>query len=365
MVGIILDTEKILKIATFLKLSENSAKIYLLMLNMGSGTLGQISLLSGLDPITTAASLDELGLRGLIKTVSTVVPRYYCLEPFIEAIIRSIDSEAYQTIAELIENHLKGVHLSVIDDLNLFQQYLSTSIESKKNEVLSTYTGKIDDDTWHVIEKILKDANNEIALNVFNIVKDIEERAKKQLSIVIKKEIYPIIAALEDAKSQLRLIFEGSREIITDVDLSSEILYSEPAVLSMMKDMIVRTKSNLIITMPKPELQSLIMVSEIITKKNVKITIAGDLDKVPKSILTKLSTPNITSSIQLKQSDEVKDWALIRDNTELLLAPDVPKTEKMLGIWILGSNPSSEEIIRQLSSQIRTVITHAKTIDIK
>ena len=365
MVGIILDAEKVAKISTYLKLSDNSTKVYLVMLNIGSGTLGQLSLLTGFDPITAATSLDELRVRGLVKAIPNTITRYYCLEPFIEAIIQSIDPEAYHTITEMIENRLKRVPLSVVDDLNRFQIYLGSALEKKKDEVLAQYVDKIDDNTWHMIEKILKEANNETATNVFNIVKDIEERAKKELSTIIKKDIQPIIALLEETRSQLKMVFEGSREIITNIDFSNEILYGESAILSMMKDMIIRTQSTLLITMPKPELQSLNLISDIIAKKSVRITITGNLEKVPKSILAKLSLPNAAGTVQLKQNDEVKDWGVIKDNSELLLAPEVPQNEMMLGMWILGTNTSSEEIIRQISGEIRTIITHGKTMDIK
>jgi hypothetical protein len=114
--------------------------------------------------------------------------------------------------------------------------------------------------------------------------------------------------------------------------------------------------------MPKPEIQSLVLISEQIATRNIKITVVGDLQRVPKSILNRFNQPHAAGTIQLKQSTEINSWVVIKDYEEIMFSPDVSSKEVMIGIWLQGSNSGLNQLLQLISSQAQVLISRSKNI---
>ena len=86
MVGLKISSDEIQEIINILGLTEEQGKTYLALLSLGTATLGQISLLSGLDYIQTQEALKLLIGSNLVKRIAGKVGRYVALEPFLKTL---------------------------------------------------------------------------------------------------------------------------------------------------------------------------------------------------------------------------------------------------------------------------------------
>ncbi|MFX0014268.1 MAG: hypothetical protein ACFFB2_07240 [Promethearchaeota archaeon] len=92
MVGLTISSEEIKDILPILGLiDEDQGKVYLSLLSLGMATLGQVSLLSGLDYITTQEALQVLVGSKLAKRIPGKVGRYIALEPYLKAFFLAYD----------------------------------------------------------------------------------------------------------------------------------------------------------------------------------------------------------------------------------------------------------------------------------
>ncbi len=92
MVGLKISSEEIKEIIPILGLTDDDqGKVYLSLLSFGMATLGQISLLSGLDYIKTQEALHILVGSKLAKRIPGKVGRYVALEPFLKAFFLAYD----------------------------------------------------------------------------------------------------------------------------------------------------------------------------------------------------------------------------------------------------------------------------------
>jgi len=91
MVGLKIASEKIQEIVKILGLTEEQGKTYLALLSLGTATLGQISLLSGLDYIQAQDALQVLVGSNLVRRLSGKVGRYVALDPFLKSFLLAYD----------------------------------------------------------------------------------------------------------------------------------------------------------------------------------------------------------------------------------------------------------------------------------
>ena len=86
MVGLKISSEEIKEIIPILGLADDDqGKVYLSLLSLGTATLGQISILSGLDYLKTQEALQVLVGSKLVKRIPGKVGRYIALEPFLKS----------------------------------------------------------------------------------------------------------------------------------------------------------------------------------------------------------------------------------------------------------------------------------------
>ncbi|MFW9930705.1 MAG: hypothetical protein ACFFD1_15050, partial [Candidatus Thorarchaeota archaeon] len=305
--------------------------------------------------------LEDLILLGLVKKIGPI-PRYYCLEPFLDSIVNSVDTYTNDMLIKMVENRIEQSTLNLLDKQEMYVDYIKKSLEEKRKSFINEMNNFSDSDRNKILE-FLNQMVEDVASTSFSLIKDTEKKGKKVMNEIVNKEIQPILQLIEDLQSQLKMIYDACRSLeLTNFDIPSDILFGEEAVLSMMKDLILRTKSNLMILMPIPEIQSIILISELILSKRIKVIITGDFEKAPKTILNRLNSQSSQGSVQLKQSNEIDSWAIIKDNEEILFAPHVQGDDFMVGIWLQSSIPGLEQLIQMFSMQIRSMSSKAQNI---
>ena len=92
MVGLKISSSELKDIIDILGLSEDEqGVVYINLLSLGMATLGQLSLVSGIDFIQTQEALNVLIGSNLVKRIPGKVGRYIALQPFLKAFFLSYD----------------------------------------------------------------------------------------------------------------------------------------------------------------------------------------------------------------------------------------------------------------------------------
>ncbi len=107
MVGLKISSEEIKDIVPILGLTDDDqGKVYISLLSLGMATLGQISILSGLDYIRTQEALQVLVGSKLVQRIPGKVGRYIALEPFLKSFFLAYDPITLVSIRKESKNAL-------------------------------------------------------------------------------------------------------------------------------------------------------------------------------------------------------------------------------------------------------------------
>ncbi len=107
MVGLKISSEEIKDIVPILGLTDDDqGKVYISLLSLGMATLGQISILSGLDYIRTQEALQVLVGSKLVQRIPGKVGRYIALEPFLKSFFLAYDPITLVSIRKESNNTL-------------------------------------------------------------------------------------------------------------------------------------------------------------------------------------------------------------------------------------------------------------------
>ncbi|MCK4849370.1 MAG: hypothetical protein KAT16_10105, partial [Candidatus Heimdallarchaeota archaeon] len=140
MVGLKASSEELKKITDILGLDDDEQGIvYLNLLSLGMATLGQLSLVSGLDFIQTQEALNVLVGSSLAKRIPGKIGRYIALQPFLKAFLLSYDPITLFNIRKDSKNVLQSISESIQGKLSKtsekFQAH-TTSLETDFSESL-------------------------------------------------------------------------------------------------------------------------------------------------------------------------------------------------------------------------------------
>lgn len=354
MTGFQLDEDESKKLEKYLDLDDKELKVYLGLLSLGNvATLGQISMTVGFDILVTNASLESLTHKGFITFDKSNISRYYALEPFLESYTKLFDPIGFAGIIRKLSKSLESSPLSIVDDANLFNQYLHKTLTEKKKEIFKTETL---DETQ---EKLIDESIKIIADTAFSIVQDMETKGKKIQSKLAKQfqtETNAVFQAISEARNNLTELNKISREIKHKANFHHDVLIGESSILVSLRDIVTRAKSSLLVFMPIPEIKSLLNLVELTQRLDIKIDVIGDLEKTPSVILEKVKSEGI--GINLGQLDEIDFWGVIMDENELMLAP-VPKEENET---VTGIMTTYKPLIKQFSEQLRKYIMRARPL---
>ncbi|MFX1504907.1 MAG: hypothetical protein ACFFDC_02225 [Promethearchaeota archaeon] len=149
MVGLKISSEEINAIIPILGLADDEqGKVYLSLLSLGMATLGQISLLSGLDYIKTQEALQILEGSKLAKRIPGKVGRYIALEPFLKAFFLAYDPITLVNIRKEASNAFEE------DKKQIADIFTETIDFSQKN------LAKLEEDFSQSLSPIKLDFNN-------------------------------------------------------------------------------------------------------------------------------------------------------------------------------------------------------------
>lgn len=359
MTGFELDEITTKKIEKFLDLEEKEIKIYISLLSLGNvGTLGQISMVAGLDILVTNAALEGLSNKGYIMQHKGKISRYYALEPFLESYIKLFDPMGFLTLIRNLSKSLENSPLGLIDDAEMFNQYLKNNLTKKKEELLKNQT--ITEDNIKIINNVVDESVKIIADTAFSIIQDMEEKGKKLLQKNAKKfqnDTNVIFKSITDARDSFVELFKISRDIKVPANFEHDVLVGESSILIALRDIITRSKNSLLIFMPLPEIKSLMNLVELSQRLAIKIDVIGNVNKTPSVILEKIKNEGI--GINLRQLDQIDFWAVIMDEEEFLFAPN-PKNE--IDQPITGIFTTYKPIISHYSETLRKYIMRASPL---
>jgi sugar-specific transcriptional regulator TrmB len=131
------------EVVQLLGLTEDQGKIYFSVLSLGTATLGQISLLSGLDYLKTQDALEVLVGSNLVRRISGKVGRYVALAPFLKAFLLTYDPI---TLVNIRKESVTGFETQ-IDQIS--------ELLTKEIEAFSQYTGQLEGDFLKGLEPVL------------------------------------------------------------------------------------------------------------------------------------------------------------------------------------------------------------------
>jgi sugar-specific transcriptional regulator TrmB len=173
-----------------------------------------------------------------------------------------------------------------------------------------------------------------------------------------ENEISALMFSIKEMRQKLELVSAAVKSIdISQLDpslLDSDLVIGEPAIIMLLRDLTLRTKSSLTILMPRPELQTLISASKLPFK--TRVSIIGDFRKVPETTINKVLA---SSNVRLKQLDGIEFWGCIRDAEELLICPEPmsPGKEDLIGVITTNGN-----LVDLFSQEIITYTTKSREI---
>ncbi|MHA2364496.1 MAG: hypothetical protein ACXAC7_11100 [Candidatus Hodarchaeales archaeon] len=335
MTGFQLNDKQITVLKDFLTLKDKELKVFLALLSLGNtGTLGQISMLSGLDIISTQQNLQVLSGRGFIKTVPGLVSRYYALEPFLESYIRMFDPDSFSGLLEIISKSLIDSKLSLIDDETMFKEYIGNTLQKQKEE----YLHDVEKEQREIFEPLLDKMIDTINSTAFSIIQDIEKRGSnvmKKSANQFQKTGASILAAISETQTKLKQLFEISHQFSGDLDFSTDLFVGESAILLAMRDFIPRTQQYILVFMPLPEVKSLLSLVDLSHRRTVEIDVIGNLKRTPKTILNKVKSEGI--GVKLHHDENIDFWGVLKDDNEILLAPIPEENKTITGIYTTSS----------------------------
>ncbi len=245
MVGFKTSSEHLAEISQILGLTEEQSKTYVALLSLGMATLGQISILSGLDYITTQETLQMLVGSKLALRIPGKVGRYIALEPYLKSFSLAYDpitlinirkessntiKDKREEISEVFSKSTKNFQedgLALLhnfyqstkpmkDKFNTFSNEIKTIINSFENGVhenIILLQTSVDEISQQVIE-----LNNRIlALNLknVNIIPTIYTSSLPNLKKDLDTLLQDIISPMSHFQNHYDTEFNISKESIT------------------------------------------------------------------------------------------------------------------------------------------------------
>ncbi|MHA2174918.1 MAG: hypothetical protein ACXAB2_06705 [Candidatus Hodarchaeales archaeon] len=247
MVGLKISSDDLAKIIHILGLSDDEQGIvYLNLLSLGMATLGQLSIVTGLDYIQTQEALNILIGDNLVKRIPGKIGRYFALQPFLRAYSLSYDpitlynirkdfKESYKEIIDtLVQQNEKASKLfsshsdRLVDDFsshfNPFTQK-NSSIMDKHQKIISSSNETIQSDL-EVVKSQIKEIMNGVSL-LFDQINATNEAEIGKIPNLFQNHIPDIYKQLQLVQNQISLNLDDVRSKTSlNIDNYCELLNS-------------------------------------------------------------------------------------------------------------------------------------------
>ncbi|MFX1535430.1 MAG: helix-turn-helix domain-containing protein [Promethearchaeota archaeon] len=229
----------------------------------------------------------------------------------------------------------------VAAQLELLEESFNTTLK-EHTQVSQNFTGKVIEASQTSLDRVKKSAIEGIFDNI---------------NVEFSNAVSGAIFKMKETNTTLRDVWEMARAYnIPENTVQTDVLVGESAVVMMMKDMIQRAQRSLMIVMPKPDLQSLILVSRLPAR--IRVDVVGDFRSAPKKILRKV----LEANVRLRQNDNPEFWVTMVDQAELLIAPGVGEDEDEESFS--GMVTSATKMITLFSGAIRNLTIRAREVSL-
>ncbi|MHA1976299.1 MAG: hypothetical protein ACW98F_01195 [Candidatus Hodarchaeales archaeon] len=190
MVGLKITSSELKDIIDILGLSEDEqGVVYINLLSLGMATLGQLSLVSGIDFIQTQEALNVLIGSNLVNRIPGKVGRYIALQPFLKAYFLSYDPITLYNVRKESQEALERSVGSLEEKIN------------NTNEKFQEHTSNLTQDFSENLNPITEGFST-IATDQRNLVTSINETIQSDIQLV-KDQIETIIGKASDLYNQL------------------------------------------------------------------------------------------------------------------------------------------------------------------
>ncbi len=385
-----LDASERKTVSDILGLTEEQSRCYFAALNLRFGTLGEISQLSGVNVMEAARSLEILESQNLVRRLPGIISRFMPFLPWLRTffltydpitlvtvgkqfqdnfrrstdkvneVLGSLKEEVPQLVTNLQESFeelFSELHHDVTELLKIINAASETLPVEGKIEVqtlastLNSRFEKVSEEWLARIDRLKNETNPSIIERIVSA-----EKEATDLFIGFTSEVNNALSAItftvKEMKNNLKLVMDKVEEgQKAPFELKTDTIVGESAILLLMRDIIKRTRNSLLVIMPEPELQSIMLAVKLPPK--VRSTLIGNFIKMP----SKLQQKVIESPARLRQIENVGFWAILRDQEEILIAPVAEQGEEFVGI-----TSEDQAIIRMFSEQISSITIRSKEI---
>jgi sugar-specific transcriptional regulator TrmB len=201
MVGLKASSEELKEITGILGLDDDEQGIvYLNLLSLGMATLGQLSLISGLDFIQTQETLNVLVGSNLVKRIPGKIGRYIALQPFLKAFLLSYDPITLFNVRKDSKSTLLSITESIQEKL------------TKTSEKFQTHTASLETDFSESLKPIA-DSSASLSYKQQESLRLTKEDLQNNYQM-IKEQIQNVI---QNATSLYHLINEKNVEKIDQI----------------------------------------------------------------------------------------------------------------------------------------------------
>ncbi|MFX0061568.1 MAG: helix-turn-helix domain-containing protein [Candidatus Hermodarchaeota archaeon] len=229
----------------------------------------------------------------------------------------------------------------VAAQLELLEESFNTMFR-EHTQVSQNFTGKVVEASQTSLDRVKKSA-----------IEGIFDNINAEFSNAVSGAIFK----MKETNTTLRDVWEMARAYeIPENTVQTDVLVGESAVVMMMKDMIQRAQRSLMIVMPKPDLQSLILVSRLPAR--IRVDVVGDFRSAPQKILRKV----LEANVRLRQNDNPEFWVTMVDQAELLIAPGVGEDEDEESFS--GMVTSATKMVTLFSGAIRNLTIRAREVSL-
>ncbi|MHA1443422.1 MAG: hypothetical protein ACTSR4_01550 [Candidatus Hodarchaeales archaeon] len=191
MVGLKASSEELKEITNILGLDDDEQGIvYLNLLSLGMATLGQLSLVSGLDFIQTQEALNVLVGSNLAKRIPGKTGRYIALQPFLKAFLLSYDPITLFNVRKDSKNVLRSITESIQEKL------------VKTSEKFQTHTTSLETDFSESLKPIAESFSS-LSFEQQDIIKLTKKELQNDFQL-IKNQIQQIIQQASDLYDNIK-----------------------------------------------------------------------------------------------------------------------------------------------------------------
>ncbi len=400
MVGLKISSPELKDVIDILGLSDDEqGVIYINLLSLGMATLGQLSLVSGIDFIQTQEALNVLIGSNLVKRIPGKVGRYIALQPFLKAFFLAYDPiTLYNVRKESKEGFTKGQE-------DLFQKFQNTqeryreqtsslvqqfsenlnpitegfsSISTEHRNLVSSIHETLDSDTQMIREEIQAIIRH--ALDLYNQLNEENLNEIEKFPTIFNDNLPLIKNQLLNVQKKISFRFEKLRiGQIEKVDEANKS-FGEKIILHMNENQRILENFNKILAKNRENIEEITFETknELESIKNDAATTQPKFSEIQRTYLEiEDNLKSLFSAIPLKLNNienvitdltsEIKNRKMFRGKEEFIEQLKIIQDEKMEISQLISTSNVKSDLLNKLNqdlTEIENKLVHAADIGV-